>query len=172
MRLRAETPVDRVAIACRAPGSCAVAFAEGHGRVRLALVPPAAIERPSSSLPVVVQGGGPSLAWRDGAWVVGVVAERQARFMRFDAEGRARGEECASCGIPQGAMEGPGVPVLGRSGPLVDVWRDGRRYVAGREGWFGVAEHGIGAAPAVAFSAGRALEVWQSGDSVRARIVE
>lgn len=172
VRLRADLPVDRVAVACRAPGTCAVAFADGHSQIRLALVPPPASERPFSPLPVLARGGGPTLAWRDGAWVVGVVSERQSLFVRVDAEGRAKGEECASCGIPQGAMEGPSVPVLGKGGALLDVWRDGRRHVAGREGWFGVAEHGIGTSPSVAFSAGRALEVWQSGDSVRARLVD
>lgn len=171
---RADVRPNAVALQCAAPSDCALAWREeSYGQIRLVRVPGSEDLRRHGRAPVVAQGGGLELVALAGGYALGFTEGRDAKVRRFGRDLGPKGAaECVSCGLPQGSMEGPGVPAPTPGGALVDVWLEGRRVLYAKDGWFSTTKRGRGARPAVAVDGGRRLEVWEAGDSVAVWLVE
>lgn len=171
---RADVRPNAVALQCTAPSDCALAWREeSYGRISLARVPGGEDVSRHGRVPVVAQGSGLELVAMAGGYALGFTEGREAKVRRFGRDlAPTGGAECVSCGLPQGRMEGPGVPAPTPGGALVDVWLEGRRLLYARDGWLSTTRRGRGARPAVAVSGGRRLEVWEAGDAVAVWLVE
>lgn len=174
VRIPTQIRADQVALQCSAPGDCALAFHEEmYGHIRLARVPGLDNVPRYGGPPVVAQGISLQLvALPQRGYALGFVEQRDAKVLRFGKDlKRDGGAQCVSCGVPAGAMEGPGVPAPTPEGALVDVWVDGRRVLHAREGWLSSKKRGRGARPFVVMDRERRLEVWEAGDDVAALLV-